>query len=130
MHRIRVTEYLDLDIQAEIWVCHSCGNNLKSAHENYKRGCLVFERDPRTVHPALIKGKFTFCPDPDWVRILEFYCPHCGRQIESEYLPPGHPITHDIELDIGSLQRRFASGELSVEDGRLTTAREREGAGG
>jgi hypothetical protein len=25
--------------------------------------------------------------------------------IENEYLPPGHPITHDIELDIGALKK-------------------------
>lgn len=119
MQTVRITEYLDLDIESEFWLCHSCGNKLKSAHENYKFGCLVYERDPRTVHPPIIKGKFTFSPDPDWVRILEFYCPHCGRQIESEYLPPGHPITHDIELDIQSLKRRLGTGELRLVNDRL-----------
>ena len=25
-------------------------------------------------------GRFTFAPDPDWVRIVEFYCPGCGAR--------------------------------------------------
>ena len=25
--------------------------------------------------------------------------------IENEFLPPGHPLTHDIELDIEALRR-------------------------
>ena len=48
--------------------------------------------------------------------------PTAGRQIETEYLPPGHPITHDIELDVDSLKRRLASGDLSVRDGKLVIA--------
>ena len=38
--------------------------------------------------------------------IVEFYCPHCGVMVEVEYLPPGHPITHDIELDLNRLKAR------------------------
>jgi acetophenone carboxylase len=53
------------------------------------------------------------------VRILEFYCPGCGTQVETEYLPPGHPITHDIEIDIDRLKERLARGELEIRDGRL-----------
>jgi acetophenone carboxylase len=119
MERIRITEYLDLDLDDEIWRCHVCDHRLGSARENYKEGCLVHARDPREVHPPLIEGEFTFAPDPDWVRIVEFYCPGCGTQVETEYLPPGHPITHDIELDVDSLRRRLASGELVVTEGRL-----------
>ena len=44
--RIRFTEYLDLDIDRELWLCHSCDHPLISARENYKRGCLVAERMP------------------------------------------------------------------------------------
>ncbi len=50
---------------------------------------------------------------------MEFYCPGCGTQIETEYLPPGHPITHDIELDVASLKERLARGELSIQENRL-----------
>ena len=124
--RIRFTEYLDLDIDGEVWRCNRCDAELISARRPYKQGCLVHERDPREIHPPLIEGAFTFSPDPDWVRILEFYCPGCGAQVETEYLPPGHPVTVDIELDVDRLKARLASGEVVVRDGRLAVAEGRE----
>jgi acetone carboxylase, gamma subunit len=125
--RIRFTEYLDLDVDAELWRCNRCDAEIGPARQPYKQGCLVYERDPREVHPPLIEGQFTFSPDPDWVRILEFYCSGCGAQVETEYLPPGHPVTVDIELDVDRLKARLASGELTVVgDGRLAVSSGRE----
>jgi acetone carboxylase gamma subunit len=121
--RIRFTESLDLDMNDECWYCHSCNTRLISARENYKHGCLVAERSPREIHAPIITGEYTFAPDEKWVRIIEFYCPSCSRQIESEYLPPGHPITHDIELDLDSLRNRLNSGELAVRGGKLCMVR-------
>lgn len=107
----QITEYLDIDLVSEMWCCHTCGEELVSARESYKTGCLVAERDPREIHrPVLEEGPFTFAPDPEWCRLLEFYCPGCGGMIETEYLPPGHPITHDIELDIDAMKRRHLGG--------------------
>lgn len=103
----QITEYLDIDLEKEIWCCHRCGKELISARENYKKGCLVYERDPRTVYRPIIEAEYTFAPDPDWCRIVEFYCPGCGTMIENEYLPPGHPITHDIQLDLDSLKKKY-----------------------
>ncbi|WP_397473950.1 acetone carboxylase subunit gamma [Pusillimonas sp.] len=117
--RIRFTEYLDLDLNDEHWYCHDCNTQLISAHENYKKGCLVAERMPEEIHDPIIDGEYTFAPDKDWVRILEFYCPSCARQIETEYLPPGHPITHDIELDVESLKRRLELGDFVIHSGKL-----------
>ena len=117
--RIRFTEYLDLDLDHEQWCCHSCGTPLISARESYKKGCLVAERLPQEIHDPVIEGPYSFAPDKDWVRILEFYCPNCARQIETEYLPPGHPITHDIELDVDSLKARLFAHDLVIENGKL-----------
>lgn len=119
MERIRMTEYLDLDVEEELWYCNRCGEALISARENYKKGCLVHQRDPREIHPPMLDAEYTFAPDPDWIRIVEFYCPNCGTQIETEYLPPGHPITYDIELDVDSLKTRLENGELVVRNGKL-----------
>ncbi|GAC1353851.1 MAG: hypothetical protein NVS4B11_26480 [Ktedonobacteraceae bacterium] len=120
MERIHMTEYLDLDLNDEMWYCHTCGKGISPARENYKKGCLLYNRDPREIHPAGIEGTFSFSPDPTWVRIVEFYCPSCGTQVETEYLPPGHPITYDIELDIDSLKARLARGEYVIRDAKLT----------
>ncbi len=122
--RIRFTEYLDLDVEGELWRCNRCDAELISARRPYKQGCLVHERDPREIHPPLIEGEFTFSPDPNWVRILEFYCPGCGTQVETEYLPPGHPITVDIEIDVDRLKQRLASREVTVVNGRITEVAE------
>ena len=102
----RITEYLDIDLNQEMWQCHNCGKALISARENYKRGCSVYERDPREIYNALVDETFTFAPDPDWMRLVEFYCPGCGTMIEVEQLPLGHPITHDLELDIDALKQK------------------------
>jgi len=117
---IRVTEYLDLDVDDEQWRCHVCGHRLGSARANYKHSCLVHERDPREIHQPLIEADYDFAPDPDWVRIVEFYCPGCGTQIDTEYLPPGHPITYDIEIDIDRLKERLQRRELRIVENRLS----------
>ena len=119
MERLRVTEYLELDLDAEMWHCNRCGHLIGPAGHNYKEGCLVHERDPREIHRPVVEGEFTLAPDPEWVRIVEFYCPGCGAQVETEYLPPGHPIIHDIELDIPRLKERLSSGELTIRENRL-----------
>ena len=45
MTKLRITEYLDLDLVAERWQCNRCGQDLGAAQANYKEGCLVAERD-------------------------------------------------------------------------------------
>ena len=120
--RIRVTEYLDLELDQEQWICNRCNHVFGPARDNYKKGCLLYDRDPREIHAAIVEGQFSFAPDPLWVRIVEFYCPGCGTQIDTEYLPPGHPITHDIEIYIDSLKARLARGEMVIKDQRLEAA--------
>jgi acetophenone carboxylase len=120
--KIRVTEYVDLDVEAEQWLCNRCDYAFGPARDNYKKGCLLYARDPREVHNPIVDGSYTFSPDPDWVRIVEFYCPGCGTQVDTEYLPPGHPITWDIEIDIDSLKAKLAAGEISIKDERIEVA--------
>ena len=68
---------------------------------------MQIARDPAEIHPPLVEGgPYSFAPDPQWCRIVEFYCPECAVLLEVEYLPPGHPLTHDIELDIDSMKAR------------------------
>jgi len=121
-NRIRITEYLDLEIDRERWLCNRCDHDLGSVRENYKKGCLLYDRDPREVHPAVVSAPFNFSPDPQWVRIVEYYCPGCGTQVETEYLPPGHPITHDIEIDMDRLKERLRAGEFVIRGQRLEAA--------
>jgi acetone carboxylase gamma subunit len=106
----QITEYLDIDLEKELWCCNRCGHELISARENYKKGCLVYIRkDLNTIYNSPITGPFTFAPDPTWAMLVEFYCPRCGVMVENELLPPGHPVTHDIELDIDKLKEKHLS---------------------
>lgn len=110
--KVLITEYLSIDLDTELWECRSCNKPLSSARQNYKRGLLVYHRDPREIHrPLLDPAKYakTFSPDPKWCAILEFYCPYCGTMIEVEYTVPGHPPVSDLELDIDALRKQWAA---------------------
>ena len=107
--KVLITETLRIDLGTEQWECRRCGHEHGSARDNYKRGLLVHDRDPREVHKPLLDTQLyerTYSPDPKWCRILEYYCPDCGTMVEAEYLPPGHPPLHDIELDIDALKEQ------------------------
>ncbi len=106
--RPQITEYLEIDLEKEIWCCRVCKHDLGPARGNYKEGCLLADRDPRDIHRPVVEGEYGFAPDPEWCRIVEFYCPGCATMLEVEYLPPGHPITFDIELDIDALKKKTA----------------------
>lgn len=110
--RIAITEYLEIDLQNERWHCRRCEHDIGNARDNYKEGLVIAQRDPREVHRPLInedRYEFTFAPDPEWCRLVEFYCPNCATLMEVEYLPPGHPLTRDIELDIDAMKARHAA---------------------
>lgn len=110
--KVLITENLRIDLDSEQWECRHCGGVLHPARDNYKRGLLAYNRDPREIHKPLLdpaKYKLTYSPDPDWCRIIEYYCRHCGSMIETEYLPPGHPPVRDIELDIDALKLQWKS---------------------
>ena len=89
---VRITENLSIDLSTEEWCCVACNHRLAPARTNYKTGCLVAEVPMDEAHPPLVEGQ-----------ALSF-TPH-----ENEYLPPGHPLTHDIELDIDALKARHPS---------------------
>lgn len=109
--KVLITEYLRINLDTERWECRACGHVLGAARDTYKRGLLVYDRDPSDIHPALLDQSLynrSYAPDPAWCRILEYYCPDCGTMVETEYLPPGHPPLHDIELDIDALKIQWA----------------------
>jgi acetone carboxylase gamma subunit len=112
--KVLMTEYLRIDLETENWECRVCGKVHGSARGNYKEGLLVYNRDPRDIHPSVIDAdryEFTFCPDGNWVNILEYYCPSCGTQVEVEYALPGHPPLYDMQVDLDALKAQWAQRE-------------------
>ena len=107
---VRITEYLDIDVGREMWCCHVCGHDLIGARESYKRGCLVYERDPKEIYPPIYPGEFTLSVAEGYGIFVEFYCPECGTMVENELLPEGYPPTHDIELDLDALRTKLEAG--------------------
>ena len=108
--RVPMTEYLLIDLDSERWVCRVCDHDFGDARGTYKEGTLVYDRNPEEIHPPVIDPKlykYTFSPDPNYCRIYEYYCPGCGTQIETEYVPPGHPPSIDMLWDIDDLRRRW-----------------------
>lgn len=102
----RITENLDIEIDTLEWHCHDCGQALGPASRNYKEGCLIAARHPHDVWRPLIDSEYNFSFDPGWTRLVEYYCPQCGLLIDLDVLPPGHPLPHDIELDLAKLAER------------------------
>ncbi len=105
--KVRITEYLNIDIDEEMWCCNKCSRAIISARENYKKGCLIRDRDPREIWTPVSGEELDYCPDPQWCSIVEYYCPGCGTMVEVDVLPPGHPIVHDIAPDIDRLREKY-----------------------
>lgn len=104
--KIKMTEALEIDLDREFWCCRKCGHDIGTARENYKLGLLAYARDPREVHQSIIDPAMyqqTFSPQPEWVRIVEYYCPSCALLVEAEYLPPGHPPLADMTFNLEKL---------------------------
>ena len=99
-----ITEYLAIDLENERWVCRRCSHDFGNAREDYKRGLVMRARDPKEIHSSGMEMPRLY-PDPAWCQVVEMYCPGCAALIEVEYLPPGHPLTRDIELDIDALKQ-------------------------
>jgi|SRR5271154_1608358 acetone carboxylase, gamma subunit len=116
--KVPMTEYLEIDLQRELWMCRVCHHEIGSARRPYKEGLLVSARDPREIHAPILNSEwyeFTFAPDPKWVQILEYYCPECGTMVEVEYLPPGHPPLNDMEFDLDALKAQWKDREPLTE---------------
>jgi len=110
--KANMTEYLRINLDTEMWECRNCDHELISAHENYKRGLLVHDRNPSEIHKPLINQdlySYSFAPDPAYTAMLEFCCPHCGTLMEVEYTVPGHTPVRDIEPDIADLKKKVAA---------------------
>lgn len=99
-----MTEYLAIDLEAERWECRRCGQDLGSARDNYKKGLVLRTRNSRAIHSSGLDQP-RLCPDPQWCAVVEFFCPSCATLIEVEYLPPGHPLTYDIRVDVDALKQ-------------------------
>ena len=111
MAKIRITESVDIDLKKKMWCCSRCEGEIHPAGESYLKGCLVYERSANEIYGPQIpikqdSSEISYAPDSDFMRVVEFYCPNCGAMITVQYLPLGHPIVLDIELDVDKLKEK------------------------
>jgi acetone carboxylase, gamma subunit len=80
-----------------------CGHDFCRFDRNWKHEALILVRDDaeslREIYPKWA------APDPDWVELREFICPSCGRLLETEAAPPGHPVVHEFLPDVEGFYR-------------------------
>src|SRR3546814_7082378 len=51
--KVLITEYLRINLDTEKWECRRCDHVHGNARDNYKRGMLVYDRDPREIHKQM-----------------------------------------------------------------------------
>jgi N-methylhydantoinase B len=71
--------------------CASCGELLTSIRENVKDALIREERDIVTQWPTAARY-----PGANRFVFRRFYCPGCGRQIDTEVNLAGHPNVHNV----------------------------------
>ena len=113
MTKMRITESAAIDLDKEMWCCNRCNAEIHTTRESYLKGCLVYERPANEIYGPSIPVKrdastISYAPEPDFMRVVEFYCPNCGAMMTVQYLPPGHPLNLEIELDIDKLKGKAA----------------------
>ena len=83
--KVLMTEYLRVDLDVEQWECRVCDHVIGAATKSYKEGLLVYDRDPREIHPPIIDPeRYKSKPSTRFRGIRRCTtcsptCPHCGR---------------------------------------------------
>jgi acetone carboxylase gamma subunit len=98
---MRIHEYLEIVNKDERKVirCLKCGYIFGSAKENYKKGCLVREREFNEV----MNPTFCLSKEKPFERLQEFICPGCGLLLEVDVVVPEleeDPILWDIQIKL------------------------------
>ena len=83
---LRYGDMVEWDLARDVTRCVRCSHELASAGEDFRLGCLVEESDTSMAGP--VRGQ-----DYGTRRLVlrRFYCPGCGRQLETEVAMPSGP---------------------------------------
>ena len=130
--KLRITEYLEVDLAREQWCCSRCGGALTGARENYKHGCLVAERPMEEVHPPIVPaGAISFRFDPAFMSRLgsdklDWRTASSDFSLAGAVLGLQRPALDTLMSD--SLAARLADAEVKVaEPARLLSYAEVQG---
>ena len=82
-----------------------------NARGNYKEGTLVYDRDPREIHPSILdpeKYEYTFAPDPLFCASSNSIARAAARRSKPNTPHPDTPPTVDMIWDIDALKKQWA----------------------
>lgn len=120
--RVGWTDPILLPVGDHLFICETaegkvtkceCGHSFGDYRRNWKLNAAILVRDSeeslREIYPN------SDLPDPAWMEIREFICPHCGTLHEVEATAPGYPVVHDFEPDLEGFYRDWLGKPLPVE---------------
>jgi N-methylhydantoinase B len=94
----------------ELSVRCDCGHDFCPPSRNWKMEAAIYVRND--IEKLLeVYPKMAHC-DPEWMELRELYCPSCGRQLETEAVPPGYPVVHEFLPDIEGFYRGWLGREV------------------
>jgi len=85
------------DAAGRFLACAACGSEVGSVRDGYKADCLREDHPVSRANP-LVGAPERFIDDP--VVFRQFFCPGCGRLIETEVAAQDDPPLHDVQLDL------------------------------
>jgi acetone carboxylase gamma subunit len=99
---MQIHPYLDLDEQAETIVCRKCQNEFCRGNENYKEYAVMRTGPVEELYPVYEPPDEILGRETD-LEFRQFYCPGCGRLLDTEFALEDDPLIHDIEIDMSAV---------------------------
>jgi len=100
--RMRIHEYLELDMDSQTISCSECDEELCDASQNYKEHSVLYARPIAEADPGFLPPTKVLQGASD-IELRQFCCPNCATLFDSEVSPEDAEILHDVELDMEQL---------------------------
>jgi acetone carboxylase gamma subunit len=99
---MKISEYIELDIDARTVSCTECGEVICDASENYKEHTALYERPIDEANTAFLPPTEVL-PGASDIDLRQFCCPNCATLLDTQVAPSDAEILHDIDLDVDRL---------------------------
>ena len=99
---MKISEYIELNVDARTISCTECGEQICHASENYKEHAVLYERPIGDANPAFLPPTEVLEGARD-IDLRQFCCPNCATLLDSEVAQSDAEILHDIDLDVDRL---------------------------
>lgn len=97
---VRYWDIVGIEFGAGAVSCLGCGHRLADTGRDFRGGCVVEELPAFAAGP--VHGSDYVDAESSPLRLRLFYCPGCGRQLESDLVKPGEPAAAAVLLAPGA----------------------------